>query len=204
MDTSLIALAHSPGQDLQLDIRQEGCHLCCSLLYRGAMLLDNSRLGLDVAGKEGDPLVLRWTDMRALPDDGVELMTAFDWGGDRFLVRFLLRDDRLAFRYELEGLTDERIVGERTCFHFGLDANLLVDHTTEGVVDARDLGLPVLLEMDNGLYISVQQTPSILLPEPRLRLDSGRHLEAIYTGPQEARTEGYLITSWWILTMTQP
>lgn len=205
MEYTLIAIAHSPQQELQLEVMQRDNDLYFRLLYEGTMLLDYSRLALDPVDKVSDALTLLWTDMRAMPADGVELMTAFAWGDERLLVRFLLTDESLAFRYELEGKAHTSILGERTCFHFGPDANLLVAPGDDGVIDARGLTLPVLLEMDNGLYISVRRTPSLSLPEPSLRLESGQLLEVFYPEKQGVETGDYqMITPWWILAITEP
>ncbi len=205
MEAKLIAIAHSPKQKLQLEVQQSGSDLSFSLIHGGCLLFDRSSLGLDFVGGGKEPITLTWTDMCAMPEDGVELMTTFSRGAEWFVIRFLLRDDCLSFRYELYNTGDRSVVGEKTCFHFGPDANFLIDQDVYKVVDARGLKLPVLLEMDNGLYVGVRRTPSLSSSEPMLRLKSGRHLEVLCGTERESKEAvGHLITPWWILAITQP
>ena len=206
MDEKLLCIAHTPDQKLQFELlhrAEDG--LAFRVLYDGTLVLSSSRLGICFSDHPDDlPADLKDHRTRALPFGGTELFVRLRKAGHEIAIRILVLDDRVAFRYEFPGYdVPKEAVAEKTSFRFALDASMLGGEASQGLLDESLLALPVLFELDNGLYMSVDRVPND--PDPlTLRLTEGRLLSvsednnrALLPGIEE-------VTPWWTVSFTHP
>ena len=111
----------------------------------------------------------------------------------------------MAFRYEFDRVSVPTEYREQTSFHLALDGTSLSEEPEIGLAQDRVLPLPVLFELDNGLYMSLDRLPNS--PEVyALRMADGRVLDS-----QQIRGTGEPlavvaddVTPWWVISFTHP
>ena len=206
MGQKLLCIAHAPDQKLQFELlHDEKDGLAFRILRDGVLVLSSSRLGIRFEGTPSeDPAVLLEHRVRPYPFGGTELLVRLRKSDRELVVRILVTDDRAAFRYEfVPGSKGLKPFTEKTSFRLALDASIVSETPESGLLNDRNLSLPVLFELDNGLYMSLDRVPadpfplSLRLTEGRLLSVSGDREESLLPGNDE-------VTSWWTVSFTHP
>lgn len=206
MEEKILSIAHAPNQKLQAEIVSKDTEgLAFRILYDGTLVLSSSRLGIRFSDPDADSVpAIKTHAVRPLPFGGTELEVRLTKGEREFGIRFLVSDDRVAFRYEFDRIDDTPDYRERTSFHLALDGTSLSEEPESGLAQDRILPLPALFELDNGLYMSLDRLPNS--PEVyALRMADGRRLDSQIsdTGDTDTvRTDD--VTPWWVISFTHP
>lgn len=205
MDEKLLSIAHAPDQKLQAElVHRTGGGLAFRILYDGTLVLSSSRIGIAFCGEAEDcPGEVTDHAVRPLPFGGTELFVRLDKNGREIAVRLLVTNDRVAFRYEFEKQASGLPFREKTSFLLALDGTCLAEEPSKGLAQDLSLALPVLFELDNGLYMSLDRLPNA--PEVyTLDRTEGRLLTAVYHDLPEQKPIESDVTPWWIISFTHP
>ena len=206
MEETLISIAHSPDQRLQLELLySEERGLAFRILYDGSLVISSSGLGIRLeADPDERPAELLDHSLHRLPFGGQELLVSLSKKGQVILVRLFVSDNGIAFRYEVKGRGEMSISGERTVFHLGLDASVLSAASEDEKIGETLIAVPALLEFDNGLYMSISRITDTPEESASLRLTEWRRLYFPSTGDLTFLPGADAVTPWWVISFTQP
>lgn len=217
MERSFTTSVTSPSGQLRLDLLLGASdQYSFDLWYGDEMILRNSRLGLQFSPAPQVPLKLIRTEVYDHPTGGREMrLKLLALNSNHAIVvayRVLLQDDMLAFRYEVELQEyEEELVLERedTTFRLAKDGIILPTHTSDEALtdgDRNDLVLPLLVELDGGLYLSVERTFSPYYP-PSVLIESGECELSVGFGSHGDKLrhyhKGYVTSPWWVLQVRE-
>lgn len=210
MEDKLLSIAHAPDQKLQVELllHPHNKGLALRVLYDGTLILSSSDIGIDFHLDEKSSVEIDRTndlpyhEIRPLPFGGTELVVRLSRGWEEeVLIRLFVTDDRVAFRYEFGEGTKGCSYDERTSFLPALDATCLSVVQDIGIQGGNALDLPVLFELDNGLYMSLDHVPNAPVKHT-LQMAEGRLLRTVTD--QSPITVTSDATPWWVVSFTHP